>query len=249
MKIEKIKKTGTKYKITLDNGEIINTYDEVILKNNLLFDKDIDSKLLNKISSDTIYYNSYNKAVNLINKKLRSEAEIRNYFKDDILKDDIDKIVNSLKKIGLIDDKAFAMAYANDKINLTLDGPDKIAKSLENYKIDEGIIISVINSIPKEIIEERLNKIIAKKTKLNKYPEYVFKQKLFLYLVNVGYSPSDINLDNITIDNDFTKEMEKIYQSLSRKYEGNELYLRLKRRLYSKGFRTEEINKFIEKKL
>ena len=48
MKIEKIKKSGSKYKITLDNGEVISTFDDVILENNLLFDKNIDSSLLNK---------------------------------------------------------------------------------------------------------------------------------------------------------------------------------------------------------
>ncbi|MCI9585330.1 MAG: hypothetical protein HFH45_01685, partial [Bacilli bacterium] len=53
MKIEKIKKTGSKYKITLDNGEVINTYDDVILENNLLYDKNIDSDLFNKINNDT----------------------------------------------------------------------------------------------------------------------------------------------------------------------------------------------------
>ena len=35
MKITKISKTGSKYKITLDSGEVIDTYDDVILNNNL----------------------------------------------------------------------------------------------------------------------------------------------------------------------------------------------------------------------
>ena len=39
MKITKISKTGSKYKLVLDSGEIITTYDDVILNNNLLFSK------------------------------------------------------------------------------------------------------------------------------------------------------------------------------------------------------------------
>ena len=44
MKIEKIKKAGSKYKITLDNGVIIDTFE-----NNLLFDKAIDNEFLIKL--------------------------------------------------------------------------------------------------------------------------------------------------------------------------------------------------------
>ena len=40
MKIEKIQKLkNNKYKIKIDSGDIINTYDDVILNNSLLFNK------------------------------------------------------------------------------------------------------------------------------------------------------------------------------------------------------------------
>ena len=57
MKIEKLKKTSNgKYKVYLDNDEVVTTYDEVILKNNLLFHKEVDSNLLNELSRDNSYY-------------------------------------------------------------------------------------------------------------------------------------------------------------------------------------------------
>ena len=53
MKIEKIKKTKSgKYILELDNNEKITTYDEVILNNNLLFNKEIDCNLFNKIDKE-----------------------------------------------------------------------------------------------------------------------------------------------------------------------------------------------------
>ena len=42
MKINKIKKNGKKYKIILDNGLEIKTFDDVIINNNLLYNKIID---------------------------------------------------------------------------------------------------------------------------------------------------------------------------------------------------------------
>ena len=51
MKIEKIKKLSNgKYKIELDNKEKITTYDEVILEENILYKKEIDNELINKIN-------------------------------------------------------------------------------------------------------------------------------------------------------------------------------------------------------
>ena len=45
MKIEKIQKLkNNKYKIKLDSGDIINTYDDVILNNSLLFNKEMYAK-------------------------------------------------------------------------------------------------------------------------------------------------------------------------------------------------------------
>ena len=253
MKIEKIQKKGSKYKITLDNGEIINTYDDVILENNLLYDKNIDSDLLNKINTDTIYYESYNKAIKMISRRLRSEFEIKQYLdKCLVIEEDRNKIISTLKRIGLIDDHRFAKAYTNDKINLSLDGPYKIARNLEGYKVDSSIINEVISNIDENIVLEHLNKVINKKVNANtKYSEFVLKQKLMTYLINLGYERSMIKLclDNVHINNDVSiKEMEKIYMKLSKKYSDNELYYKLKNKLYSKGYKMEEINKFIEEK-
>ena len=253
MKIENIKKTGSKYKILLDSGQIINTYEEVILNNGLLFHKYISRTLLKKINEDTNYYKSYNKALDMINRRLRSEKEIEEYLrKSEVEEEDIKEIVQNLKRIGLINDKLFAKAYTNDKVNLSTDGPHKIRKYLENNNIKEQYINEAINSIDKEIINQRIDKLITKKINSNtKYTPYMLKQKIIIYLTNLGYSREDIvnRLENIKIETkDTTKEMEKIYNKLSKKYNDKVLIYKLKNKLYSKGYTKEEIENFIIKK-
>ena len=54
LKIKSIKKTGMKYKITLDNDEIITTNDQVIINHNLLYKPKLTQKLLNKIKEDKL---------------------------------------------------------------------------------------------------------------------------------------------------------------------------------------------------
>lgn len=253
MKIESIKKTGSKYKILLDSGQVINTYEEVILNNGLLFHKYVSSNLLEKINEDTNYYKSYNKALDMINRRLRSEKEIEEYLrKSKVEENDIKEIVQNLKRIGLIDDKLFAKAYTNDKVNLSTDGPHKIRKYLENNNIKEEYINDAINSIDKEIINQKIDKIITKKINANtKYTPYLLKQKILTYLINLGYSREDITnrLENIKIETrDTTKEMEKIYDKLNKKYKDKELIYKLKSKLYTKGYTKEEIENFITKK-
>lgn len=253
MKIEKIKKVGSKYKLTLENKEVINTYDEVIIKHNLLYNKNIDSEKLKQINLDTRYYENYNKALNLINHRLRSESEIKDALKKkQVSEEETSKIINKLKNAGFINDEAFAKAYTNDKINLTLDGPNKIKKHLQKLKVNDEYINNAIKQIDKEIVLNHIDKIINKKIKANtKYPPYMLKQKIITYLINLGYSKSDIimQLENAKIENqNFEKEMEKVYIKLNKKYQDKDLYLKLKNKLYSKGFSNEEINEFINKK-
>lgn len=253
MKIEKIKKNGSKYKIVLDNGQIISTYEEVILNNGLLFHKYISSSLLDKISNDTNYYKSYNKTIDMINRRLRSEKEIQDYLiKNSVEEEDIKEIILNLKRIGLIDDKMFARAYTNDKINLSSDGPYKIRKFLESNNIKDEYINEAFKSISEEVINSKIDKIITKKVSNNtKYTTYMLKQKILNYLINLGYSRESIinRLEMIKIEKkDTTKEMDKIYDKLCKKYQDQELKYKLKSKLYSKGYTREEIESYIQKK-
>ena len=77
MKITKLKKLSNgKYKIELSNGDKITTYDEVILKYNLLYKKEIDMSLIKDLTQDNNYYDNYNKAIKFIGIRFRSTYEI-----------------------------------------------------------------------------------------------------------------------------------------------------------------------------
>lgn len=248
MQINKIQKKGAKYKIYLDD-EIIDTYDEVILKYNLLYKKDLSDDLKQTIIKENNYYEDYHRAMDFINKRLRSEYEVLNYLNKRNC-EATNTIITKLKDIGLINDEAFAKAYVNDKINLSLDGPDKIRNDLKKLKVAEEYIEKALSNIDEDIIFQHMQKLINKKMKSTKYTGYVLKNKINIYLINSGYSKSLINqvLDNIDFHNNISEEMEKIYKKLSSKYQGDNLYLKIKQKLYSKGFTNQEINEFINNK-
>ncbi len=246
MKIEKItKKAGNKYLLELDNKDKIKTYDEVILKYGLLFHKEIDNDTLEKIINENNYYDIYDKVLKYINTKMRSEYEVREYLKKQEY-NDIDNLINDLKNKKLINDQLFLKSYINDKILLTLDGPDKIKNDLLKHNIEESLINKELEIFNSEIITERLKKIIDKKIKLNKKPLYIFKQKMLAYLINLGYSKEDILsvLDNYKINEEelIKKDYDILYKKLSKKYEGNQLDYQIKNKLYQKGYSMDSIN-------
>ena len=249
MKIQKIKKLASgKYMITMDNKEKIVTYDEVILNHNLLFNKEVSNELLNELNIDTNYFEIYNKVIKYISTKMRSELEIKNYLKKlNIPVDDSNKIVASLKKIGLINDKNYTKAFISDKMNLTSMGPYKIKKELEKHNIDETIIIDELNKYEDKYIYDKLNKLMIKKLKTsNNTSKYQLKQKILKYFINIGYDNNMIN-DSFeqnanNIDSNIENDYKKIHNKLSKKYFDRELEYKTIAKLYQKGYTKEEID-------
>lgn len=250
MKIEKIKKLSNgKYKIILENKESVTTYDEVILKNNLLYKKEIDDDLIRCLTKDNSYYDIYNKVVKLIEKRIRSEKEIREYLnKLEIDNDIINNVISSLKENGLINDYRFASSYISDRIYLNNEGINKIKNDLYLHNIDESIINECISKIDDEVIYNNLYKIMVKKIKQNhKYSRSILKQKLLSYFSNLGYEKEMIlnifDKEYVEDKEILNNEVKKIMNKLSKKYEGIELEYKLVAKLYQKGFCKEEIDK------
>lgn len=249
MKIEGVKKTKSgKYKITFDNNESISTYDDVILNNGLLFKKEVDSDLLDKLNIETSYYDIYNKTIKFISRKLRSEKEVKLFLdKQNVTSSDKKKILNKLKAIRLINDAFFANAYCQDRMNLSSDGPYKIKSELVKNDIDEDTINEVMSKIDENIVYEKLTKLIIKKINSNHTKSnYMLKQKIVGDMINLGYSKEMIVeiIDNNLKSNKgvIENEYRKIYRKLEKKYEGEELERQIRLKLIQKGFSSDDIN-------
>ena len=81
MKILKFKKTSKdKYKLFLDNNEVITLYEDVIIDNDLLIKKEIDNDTLNNLMNQNNDVYAYNVALNYISIKMRSIKEIKEYL-------------------------------------------------------------------------------------------------------------------------------------------------------------------------
>lgn len=251
MKITSIKKRGRKYCLKLDDDFKVNAYEDVILNNGLLFRDQIDLDLIKKINIDNQYYDAYYKVINFIAHKLRSEKEVNTYMdKLDIDNKSKTIIINKLKQLNLINNIKFAKAYISDRMCLSNDGPLKIKKELLSHDIEENIIDNLLLEITDDVIINKIKKIITKKVKTTNYTGYLLKQKIVEYLINLGFDLNiitDIYNDmNIEKSGLIEKEYLKIKKKLINKYSDKELNFQIKKRLYQKGFNTDEINNILD---
>lgn len=195
MKIEKYKKIKEDlYRVLLDNGEIIDIYEDVILANNLLYKSEIEQSLLDKINIENNYQLAYNISVKYIMVRLRSINEIKVYLtKKGYSKDVIDKVIEKLIKNKLLDDEVFTKAYINDKLNFTNVGKYKLINELTTkMKVDNSVVYNVLESY-EEVWNDRIDKLINKYLKSNKkYRGNTLKNKLYIYLVNLGYDKDKV---------------------------------------------------------
>lgn len=178
MKINKIKKLSSgKYKIELENKESITLYEDVLLEENILYKKEIDNELLNKLNIRNDYYKIYTKTLKYIMTKIRSEKEINEYLDKQIIdKKDKEKIIKKLKDNKMLNDDNFYISYISDRIRLSNDGPDKIKSELIKHNIDENKINNELSKYEEayknDIIEIKIDKNINKNCKVVKTTDY-----------------------------------------------------------------------------
>ncbi|MBQ8472812.1 MAG: RecX family transcriptional regulator [Bacilli bacterium] len=127
------------------------------MKFNLLLEKEI--KDLDLVLAYNEKFSLYDKVLGYISKKNRTELEVRNYLKKYTSSlEEIDNIINKLYENNILNKENYIRSYINDKIYLSLDGPNKIKNDLINLGFDSYLIEDELVIFTKELIVERINK-------------------------------------------------------------------------------------------
>ncbi len=178
-----------KYRLFLDNGEVIDTYEDVILDNGIFYLKEIDSLLYDKIMKETVIQKYYHDCLSYIKVRLRSEKEIREYLKRKKVDDSqIQIIVDKLSQRKIIDDDYFCQCFIHDKLKFSCQGEYKIINELKSLGISEEIIQGHYDLFDREILQEKIDKLIGKYLKSNKKMKGIaLKNKVYHNLMNQGF--------------------------------------------------------------
>ncbi|MGM9878023.1 MAG: hypothetical protein ACI33S_05165 [Bacilli bacterium] len=246
MKINKFKKVGkSKYKIIFNNTDIT-IYEDIILKYNLLIKNDIDEELLDKIIEENRYYEAYYTALSYIETRMRNKKEINIYLtKKGYDKKYIEFSISKLEELNLLNDNSYIIAFINDKVNLSNDGPNKIKKNLLDLDFNESDIDSYLSTIDDEVWHNKIIKVINKKKSLMKSKSYyMFISKIKNDLYNLGYDKNmiDDNLSNIEyVSNAIEKDFDKCFK----KFRGDKT--KILNSMIRKGYSYEEVNSLFNK--
>lgn len=186
--IKYTKKGNGNYDILLDNNKKITLSEDLILKKNLLYKKEVDPYLLEELLTENIKYDIYNKCVKYISIRLRSINEIKEYMKRlNADEETINNTIERLLKNNLLNDEVFTKAFIQDKLNFTTMGPYRIEQELKRQHIDNTIISKYLCNIDKDILITKINKQINKLIKSNKKKDNL-KNKIYKNLISLGYS-------------------------------------------------------------
>ena len=255
MKILKYTKLkSNQYKLLLDNDLEIKLYDDVIVKYDLIRNKELDDKKLEEITNYNNELEAYYKAIKFITTRLRTEKEIYKKLSNDYDNKIINKTIKKLKEEKYLNNDIYLKCYVDDQVLLNNIGPNKIKDNLLKLGLYEEDINNYLEGISREVWIEKLEKIINKKIKSNhSYSINKLKEKLLYDLSREGFYKNMIEevIDKSTFNNDnnlLEKEYDKLYNKLSKKYESKELEYQIKNKLLQKGFYYDDISNLIQEK-
>ncbi len=244
MEIVKFKKSKSNlYEIMLDNGLSFKLYDDVIVKYNLLVNKKFDDKFFEDVRNYNDSLDAYYLSIKYLNTKMRSEKELKKYLaKKNISQEHIESTIKRLNSEGYLNHETYIKSYINDVYNFTNNGPLKIKSSLKDLGFKEEEITPYLNLN----YSDKIKKIIDKKIKVNtKLSNNNLKLHLTNYLINLGYPKESFISYLETIHFDDSKQLQKDYETLikkySKKYTGEKLKYFIKNKLYQKGYSIEKI--------
>lgn len=251
MLVKEVKFKDNKVEIITSNGSFFISKENYI-ENPIANDSNIDQKKIDYLLEYERVILAKTNIIKILNRKMLSEYGVRKKLKDDGLNSkEISEIVNSLLRMGLLNDEYYA-SVKSDSLLMKRKGKLEIRKELNEEKINVNIINKCIDSIEDEIYLDNFNKVKEKYLKMysnkaSKVKEQMVKIKLKEY----GYEEELINCINISKDNDSEIELAKkqlIKLLKNKEYNLNDSVIvnKIRGKLMVKGFSYDIINVVLE---
>ena len=170
-----------KYSFPLGETELLNT--------GIRVGQEFSQAELDELKDRSVIDKGYDRALNLIMLRPRSEWELRDYLRRKEYSPDVsDAILNKLSDRGFVDDADFAQRWVESRRLLKSTSKRRLIQELRQKRISDEIINLTLE---KDVADEQviLRELIFRKRKQTRYSD---DQKLMQYLVRQGYNYGDI---------------------------------------------------------
>lgn len=258
-KIGRQKNNNERYNLYLDEKYAFSVDEAVLIKYQLTKGKVIEAFTIDEIVFDDEVRKAYNKAINFLSYRMRSEHEV----KQKLLQTDFGEavILEATRKLyehGFLNDEHFTKALVATQKKNSKKGPAAIRQELKKKGIEKDLQEEVLAAYTEEeqlTIARRLTEKIINQNEA-KTPIQV-KQKIQDMLQRKGYNFTIISqaIDSFDLEKEEEEWIEmigaqgdKIWSKYTQKYSGFDLRNRVKQALYQKGFPAEHIDLYVEKK-
>lgn len=165
---------------------------EVVFQHNLEKEQEIDDTLIEQIKHSTLFSKLYNRSLNLLSFRPRSQSEIKTRLQ--LIKEStpelVEAVIDKLKQQQLINDLEFSLWFINQRVNHRPKGPIALKYELLKKGVDSSLATQAINQI---FTDSQFSLSLAKKVALKKiktlqnYPPQKQRQKLYSFLSSRGF--------------------------------------------------------------
>jgi len=182
-------KRQDRYSIFVDGKYIFSFSENELINSGLKIGQELSDQKLMALKDQATLDKAYDRTLNLISHRPRSEWELRDYLKRKGCNEDlINQVLNRLCDRGYINDVDFARRWVENRHLLKSTSKRRLAQELRQKRISDDIISDVLQS---DETDERqvLRKLIEHKRGQAKYQDDL---KLMQYLARQGFSYDDI---------------------------------------------------------
>lgn len=182
-------KRQDRYSIYFDERYLFSLSEAELLSIGIKIGQEYSAQELEELKGKAVLDKAYDRTLNLISRRRRSEWEIRDYLKrKDYDEDTAQQTLNKLSERGYIDDRAFAEAWVANRRLLKSTSKRRLTQELRQKRIADEVIQEVLEADETDEMQV-LKELIARKRKQSRYQDNL---KLMQYLVRQGYSYGDI---------------------------------------------------------
>jgi regulatory protein len=188
VKISAIKqqvKRRDRYSIYGDGKYLFSFSESELLSSGIKIGQELDESNLNELKGKAVLDKAYDRSLNLISHRLRSEWELRDYLKRKDYDEDVQEAtVSRLRDRGYINDAEFARRWVENRRLLKATSKRRLAQELRQKRISDEIINQTLEADETDELEV-LKDLVDRKRKQTKYQDDL---KLMQYLARQGFS-------------------------------------------------------------
>lgn len=182
-------KRADRYSIFVDDKYVFSLSESELLSIGIRIGQEYNQQELEDLKRKAVLDKAYDRAVNLIMRRPRSEWELRTYLKHKEYEESvIDQILNRLTINKLVDDEDFARRWVDNRRLLKPVSKRRLQQELRAKRVADEIIQATLSE--DETDEQSvLKELITRKRQQSRYQD---DTKLMQYLIRQGFSYSDV---------------------------------------------------------